>query len=251
MPNHASTDEIVQAAWNASKTYWKEFVLLPIIVSVAFFLLLGLLSATILSYSSGFSGIVLLLAIAAGIFAVSYYGAQVKWCEEIHNGAKTIDIQDGLKFGLSRFWGLVGTALLTGIKTFLWMLLLILPGYYKGIMYSKSTRVSILDGISGGDANRISEAIVKKAGPIRTFSNLMGVTTLGVVAMYLLIALALLFAGFFGVMNEYAGLIVGGVLGGGAYAFAITVITVYFHFEYLYYRDEAKAEVAALKKVLS
>jgi hypothetical protein len=250
MANHASTDEIVKAAWNTSKDHWKEFILLPVIASAAFFMLVGVLGWA-LGPSSGSGSIFFLLSIAIGVFYVSYFGAQAKWCEELHKGAKSIDVQDGLKYGLSRFWGVIGTGLLTAVKTFLWLLLLVIPGYYKGLMYSKSIYVSILDKVSGGDANRISEAMIKKAGPIRAFSNLMGVSFLGIFGMYLLVFVGFLIGAIFGMVHEVVGAVVIGLLGGGAYAFAMTVMMVYFHYEYLYFRDEAKTEVAALKKALS
>ncbi|MFT7183895.1 MAG: hypothetical protein ACI9QC_000220 [Oceanicoccus sp.] len=254
MANHATTDEIVKAAWNASKKHWKEFILLPLLTSIAFLLLIAVPLGLFEKYGAPSYLIALLFSlglIAAGVFMAAYFAAQAKWCEEIHKGAKSIDVQEGLKFGLSRFWGLIGTLLITGVKIILWMMLLVLPGYYKALMYSKSIYVSVLDGVSGGDANRISEAIVNKAGPIRAFSNKIGVTMLGMLAMYLLLIFSTLFAFFFGLVHEVAGVIALVVIGGASYAFSMTVMMLYFHFEYLYFRDEAKAEVAKLKKALS
>jgi len=250
MANHASTDEIAMAAYKASTKYWKEFIALPLVVTTVGTLLI----VAIISFTSSPVGIgttALLLMLGLWVFWIAFFGAQVKWCEEIHKGAKSIDIQDGLKYGLSRFWGVLGTAILTSIKVVLWMLLLILPGFYKGVMYSKSMHVSILDKISGGDANRISEAIVKKAGPVRTFSNLIGIGFLSAIATYIVMAIALLFGAIFGLVHELTGAFVMFLLYGVGIALVTTVTYVYFHFEYLYFRDEAKAEVTKLKKALS
>lgn len=250
MANHASTDEIVLTAYNTSKQYWKEFIGFPIAISAGFFLLMGIftwLSTT----TGGMGGLLFLVFLAFSVLWVAYFGAQVKWCEQLHQGATSIDLKEGLRYGLSRFWGVIGTGLLTWIKIVLWTLLLILPGYYKGLMYSKSIYVSILEQKSGGDANRISEAIVKKAGPIRTLSNLMGVTTLWYLATFILVILAALVSGLFGMAHDMLGLIVGSVLMGGVMAFSGTVFMLYFHFEYLSFRDEAQTEVNQLKKALS
>lgn len=250
MANHASTDEIALAAYNASKKYWKEFILLPLVVTIVVSLLIGVI-ITFSPSTIGTRSITLVLMIGLWIFWIAFFGAHVKWCEDIHKGKKSIDIQEGLKYGLSRFWGILGTAFLTMIKIMLWMILLILPGFYKGLMYSKSIHVSILDKISGGDANRISEAIIKKAGPIRSFSNLMGIGFLSSIAVYIVMALALLIGGIFGLVNDLAGGFMIILLYGAGVSFVTTVTYTYFHFEYLYFRDEAKSELSKLKKAFS
>jgi len=250
MANHASTDEIAMAAYKASTKYWKEFIALPIVITTVLSILFGVI-VTLTSSPVGLGSVAFLLMLALAVFWVAFFGAQVKWCEEIHKGAKSIDIQDGLRYGLSRFWGIIGTTLLTMVKTILWMLLLVLPGFYKGLMYSKSVHVSILDKISGGDANRISETVVKKAGPVRTFSNLVGIGLLSTIATYVVMAIALLLSMFFGLVHEFAAAFVFILIYGAGIALVTTVTYVYFHFEYLYFRDEAKAEVTKLKKALS
>ena len=85
---------------------------------------------------------------------------------------------------------MIGTGLLTGIKLFLWMLLLIVPGLYKALTYSQSVHISQYEKISGGDANRLSQTLVKEAGILRTLGNYMVLVFLmylSFIILYLLI----------------------------------------------------------------
>jgi|GEM_PF-2252736 len=251
MAEHASTDDIVKMAYESCKTHWKEFIGFPILISLLFGLMFGAVFYLVFAISHLTIGLLPFLYLLMIVFWITYLGAQVKWCEEIYKGRKNIDLQKGLSYGLSRFWGTLGTYLLTGIKILLWMLLLILPGYYKALMYSKSVHVSILEKKSGGDANRISEAIVKKAGPIRTLSNLFGVGILGEIILALVWLASLILSGVLSYMNDSLGIIISGIIMTISIAFILSLIFVYFHFEYLYFRDEAKKEVNKLKKALS
>ncbi len=146
---------------------------------------------------------------------------------------------------------MIGTALLTGIKVVLWCFLLIIPGYYKAIMYSKSVKVSQLEKISGGDANRISQKMVSSSGFMRTLGNMMAVGVVASVLFYVYAALALVVAAIFGMAHEMLGLIVGAVLAGAGMVVLVTFTMVYNAYEYLIYRDENKAELAVLIKTLA
>lgn len=243
-----TTDFIAKTAWDVTKTRWKELMGLPVAVVVGTFVVMGLLVQTG-STAAGLVAFVLYLGLM--VFFVAFSTAVAKWCSDLYSGAKELDIEGGLKYGLSRFWGVVGTSLLTFIKVVLWCLLLIIPGYYKGILYSKSIKVSQLEKISGGDANRISQKMVSSAGFMRTLGNMMAVGTVAMVFFYVYIFLAALVGGVFGLAHEVLGIIVMGALFGVGVVFLSTFMMVYNAYEYLIYRDENKTELTALMKTLA
>ncbi|QQR55253.1 hypothetical protein IPG41_01695 [Candidatus Peregrinibacteria bacterium] len=244
-----TTDFIAKMAWETTKTHWKDFMILPTAVGAMVCLLMCLVFLGGASPAKSF--IAFLLYIAWIVFLVAFAGALAKWCSDLYNGAKKLDIQEGLRYGLSRFWGTLGTSLLTAIKIVLWSLLLVIPGLYKAVMYSKSTRVSQLEKISGGDANRISQKMISSAGFMRTLGNYCAISLVSTLFFYLFALAAALVSGGFGLASE--------TLGGIVFILALVVggmvlnifILVYGTYEYLIYRDENKAELTALMKTLA
>ena len=243
-----TTDYIARLAFNTTKTYWKEFMGLPAAVSIVFIV------ATILINRIGINGPVVALFVVMNIaflvFTISFGTATVKWCEEIFNGKKEFSIEAGLRYGLSRFWGVVGTGLLTALKVFLWTLLLVLPGCYKGLLYSQSIKVSQLEGISLGDANRISQMLVSKSGILRTLGNMMAIGITTTLSLYLLLILALGIAALTSLINTTLGGIVMGILFAALMVAMMTFMKVFHSYQYLLYREENKADLANLTKVL-
>lgn len=248
-----STDLIAKTAWTVTLERWKEFMLLPAVVSVVFAAAVALSVNFTYAYGSqGTVGLVLfIIYIAYLVFVSCFYTAVSKWCSDLHAGKSVIDIEEGLRYGLSRFWGKLGTQLLTALKIALWSLLLIFPGLYKALMYSQSVKISQLEGISGGDANRLSEKLVGNAGILRTLGNFLAIQTVTMLAIYLYIALIFPIVG--GIISSGAETlagIVGGVLFIGGMIFMMTFLVVFTDYQYLIYRDENKAEMAKMVKTL-
>lgn len=243
-----TTDFIAQAAWDVTKTRWKELMALPLAVVAGIMIVMGLLLQT---GAGAAMAVAIVLYIALMVFFVAFSTAVAKWCSDLYSGAKELDIEGGLKYGLSRFWGVIGTSILTAIKIVLWALLLIIPGYYKGIMYSKSIKVSQLEKISGGDANRISQKMVSSSGFMRTLGNMMAVGVVSTVIFYVYAALALLVGGLFSMASEVLGIVVMGLLFSAGMVVLATFMMVYNSYEYLIYRDENKVELTALMKTLA
>lgn len=243
-----TTDFIAKTAWDTTKARWKEFMLLPVIVVAVTSAVMGFLFNT----GSGAAAFVaFLLYIALMVFMVTFSTAITKWCSDLYSGTKELDIEGGLRYGLSRFWGVIGTGLLTGLKVVLWAFLLIIPGYYKGLMYSKSIKISQLEKISGGDANRISQKMVSEAGPLRTLGNMTAVGFVSTLVFYIYVALAFLVGALFMMVHEGLGAMIVGLLMGAGMVVLMTFIMVYGAYEYLIFRDETKAAVAPVMKALS
>lgn len=243
-----TTDFIAKAAWDTTKSRWKEFMILPVIVVAVSFAVMGFLFNT----GSGAAAVVAgLLYIALMVFMVTFSTAITKWCSDLYSGAKEIDIEGGLRYGLSRFWGVVGTGLLTALKVMLWMLLLVIPGYYKGLMYSKSIKISQLEKISGGDANRISQKMVSEAGPLRTLGNMTAVGLVATLVFYIYFALVLLVGAILIMVHEGLGSVIAGALGAVGMVTFMTFMLVYNSYEYLIFRDETKTAVDPVRKALS
>ena len=242
-----TTDFIAKTAWEITKARWKEFMVLPVVVVAVTFLVIGLLVS---SGSSAALGVSALLYLALMVFFVSFSTAVTKWCSDLYSGAKELDVQGGLKYGLSRFWGVLGTGLLTALKIMLWAILLIIPGYYKGLMYSKSIKVSQLEKISGGDANRMSEKMVSGSGVMRTLGNMMAISVVSLLFFYIYLALDVVVGGLLSMVYQPLGLVVAGVLMAAGMVALMTFTMVYGAYEYLIFRDENKAELAALAKAL-
>ncbi len=242
-----TTDAIAKMAWNATMARWKEFMALPVVVTVIAFAIMGMT----MQIESSF-GLLLfsLIYIALSVFFTVFSTALTKWCEELYNGAKEIDIEKGLRYGLSRFWGVLGTHLLTALKVVLWCFLLILPGYYKLLMYSKSVKISQLEKISGGDANRISEKMITEAGPMRSLGNIMAVIIVSELALLIYAGATILVASIFGMAHELFGVIIGGGLFAAGMIVFMSFVMVYSAYEYLVFRDETKTAVAPMMKVL-
>lgn len=233
-----TTDYIAKLTWQHTKTQWKAFVLSPILGFIAF----GLLS-TLWVWLSQWIGIVggilsFVTSLASLVFAVSYSGALAKWCEDLHKGASTLDIQAGYRYGLSRFWGTIGTGILVMIKTFLWFLLLILPGYYKMVQYKHAMSITRLEKISGNKATQLSQKLVMEAGWLRTFGNLLSWKTITAIGLYIVGALALLIGAAFAWIHPMAGGVIGGALIGFVFIAFIALIANFNTFEFLVYRDE-------------
>lgn len=243
-----TTDFIAKTAWDVTKTRWKELMGLPLAVVAVTLVVMGLLVKT---GAGAALAVAFVLYVAMMVFFVAFSTAVAKWCSDLYAGAKELDIEGGLKYGLSRFWGVLGTSLLTGIKVVLWSLLLLIPGYYKGIMYSKSIKVSQLEKISGGDANRISQKMVSSSGFMRTLGNMMAVGVVATVIFYVYAALALIVGGVFGMASEILGMVIVALLCSAGMVVLATFIMVYNAYEYLIYRDENKTELNALMKTLA
>lgn len=247
-----TTDLIAKTAWDATKTYWKEFMLLPF----SFGILVGLIELLIINQiSMGIGGflLVILLWIATLVFGLTFSTAILKWCNEIFSGKKSLDVKGGLQYGLSRFWGVLGTLLITGLKIFLWSLLLILPGLYKAVMYSQSIKISQLEQKSGSKANRMSTALIKEAGFLRTIGNLAAIKTVTLIIMYLLMLAIMGLIFLFATVLQFPYMLVtvtGSVVLGAIMLFAITFMFVFSNFQYLYYRDETKPMLTKMAKTL-
>jgi len=195
------------------------------------------------------------------VFFVSFGTAVSKWTESIYSGKKTINLKEGLRYGLSRFWGVIGTHILTTIKMFLWMLLLIIPGYYKAITYSFSTKISALEKISGGDANRLSEMLVKRSGFLRTLGNMMAISIILVIIIYIYMAISFLIGVSLGAMGDLGanimesiamtivGITISGLVGLGFLTMGV-FMHVFKTYEYLIYKEENETEFAKMAKIL-
>lgn len=266
-----STDDIALRAWNATRTHIPQFILFPILVTLVFG---GLMGVNVSFGSQSTSALYPLISLGLGlgyfVFAISFWTALAKWSSELHSGAKQIHIGDGLRYGVSRFWGVLGTSLLTLIKVFFWSILLILPGVYKGMQYMHSTQVSQLDQISGGDANKLSKAVVMNAGILRAFSNLMGVYNLVYILSFFILFIPFMFIGA-GVqaslitVNTFSpelllnpeigaltllGLVLGTLAALAVFPLSITFFMVFINFHYIMLRDEQKIAFQAAKKAL-
>ncbi len=252
-----STDFIAKTAWNTTLERWKEFMLLPAVVSIVFFAIVALAVNFTYAYGSeGPVGLVLLIVyIAYLVFVSCFYTAVTKWCSDLYAGKTIIDIEEGLRYGLSRFWAQLGTQILTAIKIALWSMLLLFPGLYKALMYSQSVKISQLEGIAGGDANRLSSKLVENAGILRTLGNFLAIQTVSMLALYLYIALVFavavpLMASGLESFGGVLGGIVAGVLFTVGMVFMMTFLMVFMNYQYLIYRDENKTEMAKMVKTL-
>ncbi len=251
MPQN-TTDHIAKLAWNTTRERWREFMVLPTVVGLVFFGAIALI--TYLTPTQNSSALILifgLLYLAFLVFCVVFFNALAQWCADLYAGKKVLDIEEGLRYGLSRFWGTVGTGLFTFLKIFLWSLLLILPGLYKALMYSQSVQVSQLEKISGGDANRISQKMISEAGTLRTLGNFMSLWLVTTIVFYISFALILLFSlGFAKAGSE----ILSGIITGGltlvVMVFMNVFLLVFCNYQYLVYRDENKAALTSLTKNL-
>ncbi len=243
-----TTDFIAKTAWDVTKTRWKEMMGLPVAVVAITFVVIGLLVQT---GAGAAVAVAVVLYIALVVFGIAFTTAVSKWCSDLYSGAKELDIEGGLKYGLSRFWGVLGTSLLTGIKIALWSLLLLIPGYYKAITYSKSVHVSQLEKISGGDANRISQKMVLSSGFMRTLGNMTAVGTVASLFFSIYLALAALVGTLFFMASQTLGMILIAILLSAGVVVLTTFMLVYAAYEYLIFRDENKTELTALMKTLA
>ncbi|MBU0981078.1 hypothetical protein KKC94_00115 [Patescibacteria group bacterium] len=246
-----STDLIAKSAWDATLKYWKEFIVLPFIVTVILCLIQFLVVMQMGENSKTTLAVSILITLTLTVFGIAFATAVLKWCADIFSGKKEIDVAEGIKYGLSRFWGVVGTSLLTTIKIFLWALLLILPGLYKAVQYSQSVKISQLEKLSGNKANLISQKLIMSVGFLRTLGNIMAIQTVVMVAIYVFIALIYL-VGFLliFIVPPTPVIIVLGIIVIGASLFAGTFLYVFTNFQYLYYRDEQKTLMAKTKEAL-
>ena len=247
-----TTDLIAKLAWKTTRERWREFMVLPAVVTIIVFGAVGALFYYIpLQGIPAVSISLIVLYLAYIAFCIVFYNALAKWCADLYAGKKVIDIEDGFRYGLSRFWGVLGTGLLTMLKILLWSLLLLLPGIYKGVMYFHSIQVSQLEKISGGDANRMSQKMISKSGFLRTIGNLMAIYFVGMILFYIYFGLTFaVSAGFIAAGSEIlSGLISVALFGAGA-VFLKVYLLVFFNYQYLIYRDENKAALAILAKGL-
>lgn len=246
-----STDHIAQLSYNAVKTHWKLFLLIPLGVfgaAIALGFLLGLASHDSLKDLIVYLQFIWL---ALALFFMVYTTAVGKWCETLYAGKTDLDLKGSFSYGLSRLGGTLGTTLLTSLKVFLWTLLLIVPGFYKLLVYSQSIHISQFEKMSGGNANRLSKTLIKEAGPLRTIGNYMVLTILfylSFIVLYLL-AISVYLPIYFNVsaqaMNANPSIFIGasiliGVLFFIWYIFVLSFSMCFGHFQYLVFRDENK-----------
>jgi hypothetical protein len=242
-----TTDVIAKAAWQHLTKNWTILFLAPT-------LLCGVLAALfaasfILAANSEELGLaaVILTSVLSIVTSITYLNASAKWCEELHK-KKKLKFKAGLKYGFSRFWGVLGTLILTIVKTILWTLLLILPGIYKSIMYMHSIQISQLEKISGGDANALSEAMIAKAGPLRTLGNFQAIQTVVTILVYVVMAIIIGISFASAIQYPLAGSLIGGLLGAATFGFMIAYLNTFINFQYLYYRDESKSLITKMKR---
>ncbi len=264
-----STDDIAVRAWNATRKHWMEFILFPILVTIVFGILQVINFALFMDAPSVAFIVMTALCLTYFVFTMSFFTALAKWSSELHKGAKKISIQDGLHYGLSRFWGVLGTCILTYIKIVLWTMLLVLPGIYKGTQYLHSIQVSQLDGVSGGEANKLSKAVIMNAGILRTFSNMLGIHNLVFILTYAAfvipcIFLAVAFPGLFIADGIDPNVFIGAQFGAIAFIcaalfslvmlvivpLATTFMLIFINFHYIMLRDEQKTAFNKAKKAL-
>ncbi len=256
-----SADYLAKQAWDMTRQHWQELILLPVLVGIVFVGLQGFISWAFIGFEELAEGsfvvsplvviLGLLIDVAGFVFGVSYLAALLKWCEDVHKGKTELDVAEGLRYGLSRFWGTIGTSLLTWIKTMLWTFLLVLPGLYKFVMYSFSVKVSQLEKLSGSDANRISQMLITNSGFIRRIGNWYGIGIISTLIFYLALAVAALLTALFTLLAIPVGIIVGGILFTSIFIFFAVFNIMVNNFHYLAYREENAAELKKMKEALA
>jgi len=244
-----TTDYIAKLAYTTTKDHWKKLVGLPVTVTAGAFAILGLLDK-IGENTAPIISLMALIGLGLFVFMICFGTAVTKWTETIYKGKKTIDIEEGLRYGLTRFWGVIGTWLLTMLKTFLWALLLLIPGYYKGITYSFSIKISQLEKISGGNANRLSQMLVKNSGFLRTLGNIASIGIIIGLFFYIYLLASLLLGGVFTSANESIGIILMTILFSIGTAVSAVFMMIFKNYEYLLYKEENKTEFAEMLKKL-
>ncbi len=248
---HANTtDAIALSAWQTTKTYWKPFIAFPTAVLAGIGILEVLLAAYARGGNPGLFVIFLILLLAQIVFAITFSTALTGWISQVHQGKKEVNIEEGLRYGLTRFWGVLGTGLLTSIKVLLWSLLLILPGIYKGLLYSQSIKITQLEKISGGDANRLSERLVKDAGLLRTLGNMVAMQFISTLILYVYLLVVLLIVVVLRMGSAPISGFVGGVLTILGFAVMTAFLFVFFCTQYLVFREENKSSFSSLAKSL-
>lgn len=244
-----STDFIAGLAWQSTKTYWKEWIAFPAAVSAVG---VGLMAIILMNGATipAAAFLVIVLYLALLVFWMVFSTAVAKGCSDVYAGKKELTLKEDLSYGLSRFWGMLGTGLLTGLKIFLWTLLLILPGVYKGIMYSQSIKISQLEKVSGGDANRMSQSLISSAGVLRTLGNYMAIGVVSTIAFYIYLMAALLVAVLLSQASEELATVIAGLLyAAGTAVFGLFVL-LFGNFQYMVYKSENKDALAKLAKTL-
>ncbi len=250
-----TTDYIAKLSWDALRDHWKAFVLIPL---VPLALMIGIgggasLGASMFGFGKSLEAmfaIIQLVYLATVLFFLVYSTAAAQWCSTLFSGGKELDIKGGLRYGLSRLGGVLGTSILTGLKCMLWFMLLILPGLYKGLTYSQSIHISQLEKISGGDANRLSKVLIREAGILRTLGNYMALFALfycGFIVFYVAAFAVFMPVVLTSAQNgspEEAGfgiaLLFIGILFFAFYAGMMAFMMCFGNFQYLVYRDENK-----------
>jgi hypothetical protein len=256
-----STDYIAKQAWNMTKTYWQELMLLPILAGIIFMALQALNIWIFVGFDRFMNGnftlgaapglISFILNIAAFVFAIAYSAALLQWCEKVHGGGKDLDVMNGLRFGVGRFWATLWTMILTTIKIILWLFLLVIPGLYKGVQYRFSIKAAQLEKVSGGDANRISQMLVMNSGFLRTIGNWQAVSTVATIAFYIALGLSAVLGTLLALIAPALGAIVFIVLIPAVFIFFLIFLVMFKNFHYLAFREENQAELTKLKKALS
>jgi hypothetical protein len=250
-----TTDYIAKLSWDALRDHWKAFILIPLapLVIVVAAGLLTTLGFSMFGFGESLQELIALIQLvyfATLLFYLVYSTAAAQWCATLFSGKKELDIKGGLRYGLSRLGGVLGTSILTGLKCMLWFMLLILPGLYKGLTYSQSIHISQLEKISGGDANRLSKVLIREAGILRTLGNYMALIALfylGFTAFYLAAFAVMVPFGLATAQNgtpEEAGfgiaLLFIGILAFAFYAGMMAFMMCFGNFQYLCFRDENK-----------
>jgi len=251
-----STDLIAKMAWDTLKTQWEAFFLLPLLVMVGVNAL-NYFSLDLLGQQKTIL-ISILMIIAEVVFFGAFGTAMAKWCSELYSGKKEIDIASGLRFGLSRFFPLIWTWIVSFFKLCLWGMLFVLPGYYHVITYSQSFKITQLEGLSGGSTNRLSQLLVEESGFLRTLGNYSALLILNYLLFIPLILMGALTTILLTLITSPEQLEV--LAQNMVFPFtviisigitAVTALTGTFgSYQYLIYRDENKKVFDAAKKAL-
>lgn len=153
-------DDLVLGAIKIYKQHFKKFVLM-MLISVAAYLPLYLISTWLAVNSNMALGIVLVVLFVAAVIVLIYFGvrAQIGMYFVLKN--PTMEFKPLFLSTKGIFWKFFGLSLLTGILVFLWTLLLIIPGIIFGVFYSFAVYLLIFEDTKGMNAIRGSQALVK------------------------------------------------------------------------------------------
>jgi hypothetical protein len=122
--------------------------------------------------------VILLIAIAINIVIkgiIDYTAARLAT-------GKTATISQAFRAVLKNFWGYTWVRVIVGVKTFLWTLLFIIPGFIMSVRYSLAG-VAYFDKTLKGNGSVKESLALTKGGWLTTFAsqNLLNLLTLGII----------------------------------------------------------------------